>query len=141
MVDRKKAARHISRISNKIRREFDRSPVIKEISAAEARALYFLIDRGDEPTFQRDIEEEYCLRPPSASRLLSKMESDGLIKRVSIKDDARYKKIEVTKKGLKYKDEVLRKLRKLEQILTKDISDKELEVFYKVMEKMESNLP
>ena len=136
----KSAPRYISKLSNKIRREFDRSPVVREISPAESRVLYFMLDHeGD--LFQRDIEEEYSMRAPSASALLKRMEADGLIRRMSIADDARYKKIEVTEKGASHKDEVIAKIHKLESIVTEGISEEDMEVFYRVVEKMIDNLP
>jgi len=140
MIERSEVVKSINRVSNKIKREFEKSPVMKELSTAEARTLYFLIDRK-EPTFQRDIEEEYCLRPPSASRLLAKMENDGLIERVAVEGDGRFKQIIVTEKGMQHKDEILRKLRKLEALVTDGISDEELDVFFSVMERIARNLP
>jgi len=140
MADRSQAVRYITRVSNKIRREFDIAPTFKEISVAEARTLYFLLDRK-EPTYQKDIEYEYCLRPPSASRLLARMEEHGFIKRESIEEDGRYKRITVTDKGLKYKDEVLKKLRRLEAKVTDGLTDEDIEVFCRVMKQMTDNLP
>jgi len=142
MAERQSAPRYINKLSNKIRREFDRSPVVKSISPAEARVLDFLLDQdGNGDIFQRDIEEEYSMRAPSVSALLKRMESDGLIERQGIKGDARYKKIVVTKKGLSYKDEVIRKIHKLEDIVTDGIPEKDMKVFYRVVEQMLKNLP
>jgi len=140
MADRSEAVKSLIRMSNKIKREIEKSPVIREISEAEARTLYFLLDRK-EPTFQRDIEEEYCMRPPSVSRLLSKMEADGLITRAQIESDGRFRRIEVTEKGRAYEDQVLRRLRNLEDVVTKGVTDEEIEEFCRVMSKISANLP
>jgi len=140
MKARTSAPRYINKLSNKIRREFDSRPLDRKISVAEGRVLYFLLDQT-EPVFQRDIEEEYSLRPPSASTLLKKMEQDGLIERKAIEGDGRYKRIIVTEKGLSYKDEVTEKIHMVEDIVTKGISKKDMEVFYRVVEKMLENMP
>jgi len=134
------APRYINKLSNKIRREFDAAPVVESISPAEARILYFLLDKK-EPVVQRDIEEEFAMRAPSVSAILKKMEGDDLIRRVSIESDARYKKIEITEKGMSYKDQVLKRLRHMEDTVTKDISDADMDVFYRVVEQMLKNMP
>jgi len=134
------APRYINKLSNKIRREFDAHPVVRDISPAEGRLLYFLVDTPG-PIYQRDIEEEYSLRPPSASAILKKMEADGLITRKSVKGDGRLKSIEITEKGLTYKDLVRDKIRQMEDVVTKDISKEDMEVFYRVVEQMLENMP
>jgi len=140
MAAEKSAPRYINKLSNKIKREIDRIPAVREVSPAETRVLYYLLDR-EGPVFQRDIEEEYSLRPPSASALLKKMENDGLITREAVKEDGRYKRIVVTEKGLSHKDEVRGKLRRLEQVVTAGISEEDMEVFYRVVTQMLENLP
>ena len=90
--------------------------------------------------FQKDIEEEYSLRPPTATELLKKMEKNGLIYREAMASDARMKRIVVSEKALQYKDMVIADITALEEELTKDISQNELDIFFKVIEKMLDNI-
>ena len=90
--------------------------------------------------FQKDIEEEYSLRPPTATELLKKMEKNGLIYREAMASDARMKRIVVSEKALQYKDMVIADITALEDELTKDIPQNELDVFFKVIEKMLDNI-
>lgn len=90
--------------------------------------------------FQKDIEEEYSLRPPTATELLKKMEKNGLIYREAMASDARMKRIIVSEKALQYKDMVIADITALEEELTKDISQNELDIFFKVIEKMLDNI-
>ena len=90
--------------------------------------------------FQKDIEEEYSLRPPTATELLKKMEKNGLIYREAMASDARMKRIIVSEKALQYKDMVIEDITALEEELTKDISQNELDIFFKVIEKMLDNI-
>ncbi len=52
---------------------------------------------------KKDIEEEYSLRPSSATVLLKKMKKNGLIYREADENDARWKKIIVSERALQYK--------------------------------------
>lgn len=90
--------------------------------------------------FQKDIEEEYSLRPPTATELLKKMEKNGLIYREAMASDARMKRIVVSEKALQYKDMVIADITALEEELTKDISQNDMDIFFKVIEKMLDNI-
>ena len=90
--------------------------------------------------FQKDIEEEFGLRPPTATALLKELEQRGLIRKEPVSYDARRKKIVVTEEALKYKDCVLRGLDELNRKLTAGISEEEMQVFFTVTDKMLKNL-
>lgn len=133
------AARYISKLSNKIRRKLDSFSSKGNFSGAQGRALHFILAQtGD--IFQKDIEEEYSLRPSSATELLKQMEKGGLIRREAVHYDGRLKKIIATEKALGYQEQVVRDLTGMEEELIKGISSEELDVFFKVMERMMDNM-
>lgn len=133
------ATRYVGKLSNKLRRKIDAFASNESFSGAEGRVLHFVLSQSDD-VFQKDIEEEYCMRPATASQLLKKMENNGLINRIAVANDGRKKKIVVSEDALKYKDKVMDNITSLEDTLTKNIDEKDLEVFLKVAEKMISNL-
>lgn len=135
----KSAARYISKLSNKIRRKIDAFSSNGELSGAQGKALHFILAQTDD-IFQKDIEEEYGLRPPTATELLKKMEQNGLIRRELVSYDARLKRIIATPKALEYKKQVIEDLENLENELTAGISSEDLRVFFRVIEKMLDNL-
>ena len=135
----KYAARYISKLSNKLRRRIDNFSSRKNFSGSEGKVLHFLLAQTND-VFQKDIEEEYCLRPPTATELLKKMEKNGLIYREPISTDERMKKIIVSEKALRYKEIVIADITKLEDDLTKNISKKDLDIFFDVIEKMLKNI-
>ncbi len=139
MEDQKYAARYISKLSNKLRRKIDAFSSKKDFSSSQGRVLHFLLAQTRD-VFQKDIEEEYGLRPPTATELLKKMEQNGLIHREAAADDARLKRIVLSGKAMQYKDIVIEDITNLEQELTKGISKKELAVFFNVIEKMLENI-
>lgn len=135
----KSAARYVGKLSNKIRRRIDACPSSGALSGAQGKALHFILAQTDE-IFQKDLEEEFGLRPPTATELLKKMEQNGLVRREAVSYDARLKRIIATEKALQYKEQVIRDIGNMESELTKGISPQDLEVFFRVMDKMFGNL-
>ena len=139
MTHSKYAARYISKLSNKLRRKIDAFSSRENLSGSQGRVLHFLLAQtGD--VFQKDIEEEYSLRPPTATELLKKMERDGLIHREAMPNDARMKRIIVSEKALQYRDVVVADITHLEDELTRDISSADMDTFFSVIEKMLDNI-
>ncbi len=133
------AARYVSKLSNQLRRKLDMLSSRKEFSGSQGRTLHFLLAQTQD-VFQKDIEEEYSIRPSTATELLKQMEKNGLIVREPVAYDNRLKKIVLTDKALIYKHQVVEDLTELERNLVKDISEADLEIFFQVIEKMMDNL-
>lgn len=133
------AARYVSKLSNKLRRKFDMLSSRREFSGSQGRTLQFLLAQTED-VFQKDIEEEYSIRPSTATELLKQMEKNGLITREPVPYDNRLKRIAVTEKALAYKEQVIDELTALEETLIKDIPQEKLRIFFEVIEKMMDNL-
>ena len=138
--EEKIAMRSIKRLSNGISREMCAAFGSGMFSGAQGRTLHFLLAHTKSDIFQKDIEEEFGLRPPTATALLKELEQRGLIRKEPVPYDARKKKIVVTEEALQYKDCVLKGLEELNQKLTAGISDEEMQVFFSVTDKMLENL-
>ena len=134
------AMRSIKRLSNGLSREMCAAFGSGMFSGAQGRTLHFLLAHTKIDIFQKDIEEEFGLRPPTATALLKELEQRGLIRKEPVPYDARKKKIVVTEEALQYKDCVLKGLEELNQKLTAGISDEEMQVFFSVTDKMLKNL-
>ena len=134
------AMRSIKRLSNGISGEMCAAFCSGMFSGAQGRTLHFLLAHTKIDIFQKDIEEEFGLRPPTATALLKELEQRGLIRKEPVPYDARKKKIVVTEEALQYKDCVLKGLEELNQKLTAGISDEEMQVFFSVTDKMLENL-
>lgn len=133
------AARSVSKLSNKLRRRIDALSSKRELSGAQGKVLHFLLAQTED-VFQKDIEEEYGLRPPSASELLKKMENNGLIRRESLPQDARMKRIIVCEKAMCYRESVLEDLTALKEDLLRGIPEQDQEVFFRVIDQMLENV-
>ena len=133
------AAKDIGRLSNRLRRRLDAMSSRKEFSGSQGSTLHFLLAQtGD--VFQKDVEEEFGIRPPTATELLQQMERNGLISRVPADHDNRLKKIVLTEKALQFREQVRADLAGLEQTLTAGISPQDLAAFFRVMDTMMDNI-
>lgn len=139
MYEKKAVGRCISKLSNQIRRRLDSCSAKSGVSGSQGRVLHFVLAQPED-VFQRDIEQEFNMRPPSATELLKMMEKNGLIRRESTAQDARLKKIIVTEKAAALVGQVFPDLEELERDLTKDISPEQLEIFFQVIGQMSENL-
>ncbi len=135
----KSAARYVSKLSNKLRRKLDMFSSRNEFSGSQGRTLHFLLAQTED-VFQKDVEEEYGIRPSTATELLKQMEANELIRREPVAYDNRLKKIVLTEKALMYQHQVVEDLTALEATLTEGISEEDMKVFFKVIEKMMDNL-
>ncbi|MBQ3166176.1 MAG: MarR family transcriptional regulator [Clostridia bacterium] len=111
-----------------------------DVAFSYRRILGFLYKNRDRDDFQKDIEQQFSLRGSSASQLLKRMEGASLIRRVSVDGDKRLKKIVLTRLAEENCERHLKEIKRLEGLLSKDITDKELVVFFSVVEKIEKNI-
>ncbi|MCC8100507.1 MAG: MarR family winged helix-turn-helix transcriptional regulator [Clostridiales bacterium] len=133
------AAHSISRLANEIRHRLDAYSARSGLSGAQGRALHFILAQ-EEPVYQKDIEEEFGLRPSTVTELLKKMEQNGLIYRETEEKDSRLKRIVVTEAALAHQRQVVADLKELEDTLTKGLSPGQLMLFLETMERMSENL-
>lgn len=140
MEQSRHAARYVSKLSNKLRRKIDAFSTRGQMSGAQGKVLHFLLAQSGD-VFQKDVEEEFSLRPSSATELLKRMEQDGFIRRESMAGDARRKRIVVCEKGLAYKEAVMADILGLEAELTRGVDPGDLETFFRVIEQMLKNIP
>jgi DNA-binding MarR family transcriptional regulator len=138
-VSDRNIGRELKKLSNKIHREIDKFASKSELTGAEGRVLHYILGQEDD-VYQRDIEVKLGLRSSTATEILKKMELDELIIRKPAKNDGRLKKIIVTEKALKYKDIVVNDLKNFEKKLKTGLSEEEIDIFLKVVEKMINNL-
>lgn len=101
--------------------------------------LEYIMDRGKQNVYQRDIEKAFDIRRSTATEILQNMEKQELIERVSVPEDARLKKIVLGKKVHKHVKKAKKDRVMLEENLEKDISPEEKTVFVKVLRKIRTN--
>ena len=139
-MKKKSVGQKLGKLSNVIRRRLTALSIPGNYSGAQERTLHFLVANSDSDIYQKDVEEEFGLRPPTATGLLKSMERSGLISRTAVDHDARLKKIVLTEKALQYQNLVQADLEVFEKSLVRNIPEEDLKVFERVVEKMTKNL-
>lgn len=129
----------INRLANKQRQRFSSITMPMGLTPAQAKVLHYALHRK-QPVFQRDIEEEFGFRSPTASDLLKTLESNGFISREPAPDDARKKRIVITAKGTACRHDLDDAIDGLEKRLTAGIPPDELSIWLKTARKMTDNL-
>ena len=131
----------INQISNRLRR---RSRAIQEtigISGAQGNILnYILVESQNRSVYQKDIEQEFGLRPSTATETLKSLEKNGLIKRETDLNDGRYKKIVFTEKAEQIEAVLKSEIEESETILLQGVTKEERQEFLRIAEKMLQNL-
>lgn len=124
-------------LANRIRRIYNTST---DNNGVQTRILHFLLaNYSERDIYQKDIEEELNIRSASISVLLKKLEGDEMIVRERVSHDDRLKKIRPTSAGIEMKEKVEQDIRSVEKRLVSDISEEELNAFFRVIQKMIEN--
>ena len=103
-------------------------------------AIGYLFHNSDRDIFQKDFEQEFNIRRSTVSSILSLMEKNGLIQRENVDYDARLKKITLTEKAIEIQTLVDASFDCFENMLKQGISEEELEIFFRVLDKINNNL-
>ena len=119
-------------MARRIERMADRQARITGISGSQARLLAFLsIVSLKQDIFQKDIEEEFGIRPSSVTGLLQALEQQGLIARESVSSDGRLKKIVLTEKAKEIQTNVVAVHAQIIRQLRGSMTDESLRRFLK----------
>lgn len=124
---------------NHVVRLFEKMKNDTILPRSQGRILRFIYNNKERDIYQKDIENEFNLRRSSATEILQKLESIHMIKRISDENDKRIKKIQITKEGEKIAQDMIYNIQKVEKILHQDILQEDLEIFFKVIDRMIEN--
>ncbi|EKQ57504.1 MULTISPECIES: MarR family winged helix-turn-helix transcriptional regulator [unclassified Clostridium] len=131
----------ISILSKRIHRTISKEAVQYGLTDVQAKILAFIRFNSDKrDIFQRDIEEEFAIRRSSVTSVLQLMEKNGLVKRVSVSEDARLKKIVLTEKGLEIQRNVYEFILKFEKSLRDELSEDEFNILVALIDRLSKKI-
>ena len=136
----KRANREIKRyIDNRLSVVIDREA--GGITAMQGMILHYLSSQPEgTDVFQRDLEKQFNTGRSTVTGILQLMEQNDLIRRESVPQDARLKKLVLTPKAYRIQQEIHNTIMEMEEKLRKDIAPEELETVERVLEKIRKNL-
>lgn len=109
-------------------------------SASQMQIMDYILDNEGNDIYQKDLENVLGLRRATVSGVLMTMEKHGLIKRIISKDDKRNKKIILSKEAKMRFDDGKSKFDELENILFKDLSNKDIKDLDNIINKINKNI-
>lgn len=133
----------VRKLSNLIKRDIENSASrigVESIKGVNGWAIRYFYKNREKDIFQKDFEERFSIRPSTASKILKTMEEKGYILRQSVENDARLKKIVLTKSAVELHKRITADIANREQKLRNGISEHELATFFNIMEKFSNNL-
>lgn len=111
----------------------------EKLTQVQVHVLMY-IHRHDGRVFQKDIEQHLKVRRSTASQILNVLERESYVERMRLESDARMKEIVVTDKTLALIDSMEKHMKETESMLRVNISDNDMETFFKVIDQIKENL-
>ena len=94
--------------------------------------IRYLYENREQDIFQKDIEQRFAVGRSTVTNLIQLMEKKGFVKRESVKQDARLKKVILTEKGIASQESFEDIVEHIEEELSEGISEEELHIFYSI---------
>lgn len=135
------AGKWINRVSHQLKRQifWDEKP--EDLTILQKSILHFILfETMHRDLYQKDLEKEFKVRRSTASENLRMLESKGYVRRECARQDARLKRIIPTRKAVLLRDELLSAIERTEGRIREGVEEEDLEVFFKVLKHISSNL-
>lgn len=113
---------------------------LMKISMANGHVLFYLYENRNRDIFQKDFEEDFEITRSTASKILSLMETKGLVERSAVEGDARLKKITMTEKGEEMRHKIIAGKKRIEKQLIGGFSQEELDQLSEYLQRMKENV-
>ena len=111
-----------------------------EVTCINGWILGYFYDHQHINIYQKDIEAAFEMSRSTTTGILKLMEQKGYIQRISVEKDARLKKIILTDKGCSTHLSIISDITLLDNSVIRDISNNDLQIFYRVIQQMEKNI-
>lgn len=131
----------IQRLAKKIKYLADENLVKHNLTIEQVKLLRFIEMHSDNNyVYQKEIEKEFEIKRSSVTNILQNMEKSELITRENDPADARIKKVLLTDKGLNLSHDLKDFINGLEELIVKDMSTKEKELFVELLKRALNNV-
>lgn len=128
-------------LAHKFKRRIDKESAEYGVTSIQGRIIGFVYHQSsNRDIFQKDIEAEFNIRRSSVTSVLQLMEKNELIKRVSVSEDARLKKIILTEKGIEIQKHVHNSIDAMERELRDEFTEDELNTFINLVDRLSKKI-
>ena len=120
--------------------ETNKGEKIVKATPTQMQILAYILECRDKEIYQRDLEKVLNLRRATVSGVLKTMEKNDLVKRVTDNNDTRSKKIILQEKAINIFKRHKKLMLEIENNITKNIPEEEIEIFCNIIDKMKENI-
>ena len=128
------------KIAKRLFKDAKKEGIKRPPSPLQARILKYILEQKSEVICQKDLENYLKISKATISEVLVAMEKKEIIKRVSMPNDARAKRIVLTNTSLERFQELEKNFSDINEKLIERISDDELARFLNILNKMQQNM-
>ena len=131
----------INLLSHKVKTRLNATLQDIGITGVQSRVIYYILVHCQEgPVFQRDVESAFGLSRSTATGILQLLEKNGIIRKESVDSDARLKSLVPTQRAAELDAQVRACLRETDLMLTRGLSDGQVQLFKEMAAQMLHNL-
>ena len=113
---------------------------VDKVTIMHGWIIAYLYNNQDKDIFQKNLEREFSISRSSVTNILQLMEKKGYIKRVSVENDARLKKIMLTEKGISIKNSMDQAIKSNEQEFDSVFTPEEKQTFLFLIRKLRAGI-
>ena len=133
----------IRRVNNLISRRvnyYSRLNGVEDVTVMHGWILAFLYESRDREVFQRDIERAFSITRSTVTNILQLMEKKGYIRRMSVPQDARLKRLVLTEAGAQAHQQIMLSLRQTDQFVSSLLTEEENAELLRLLNKLRAGL-
>ena len=130
----------IKQIHNVFEKDFNHMLKSIGITSSQCAVLDFLFTSSIEEISQRDVEKHLSLKNPTVTGIMQRLDEKGFIFCVQSKTDKRKKVIFLTEKAYDIQRKMNTHRKKMDAILTRGMTAKEVQSFRKQLDKVMKNI-
>ena len=112
----------------------------KYLNYTQFQIVKYLLDHEGEEVCQKDLEIETKLKKASITGAIDSLEDKNIVKRIQSNVDKRKNYIVVTQKVEDFKKNFEKRIEDVDNNIVRGISEQDLDVFLKVIDKMNENM-
>ena len=113
---------------------------IDKVTLMHGWIIGYLAHNSGSDIYQRDIESAFAISRSTVTNILKCMEKNGYIRRESVSEDARLKKLTLTEKGVKTDLAIQTVIGENEERLANILTDEERSQFFAIAQKLRAGL-
>ena len=127
-------------IANSVERAVNKTTHGIGLTSAQAFILGYIYNNSDKKICQKDIENNFNIKHPTAAGILKRLEENGFIKCVPSSDDRRFKLIEQTQKALDLHEEIVSQIDAVESSALAGLDEDEKRELNRLLDKVIANV-